>query len=212
MRLDRRRADDGFTAIELVISMALLGLIIVPISLAFYTSFLEADATRDRIADSATAQVTSSFLLSDVQSSQRVYTSNVGGCLPSPFSAAAGDVVELQFMWVHPDPSIGAAQTTHVSYVNRAPRTGEVQHELHRAMCTTGGAPATEPIKLTPYLDDGANAFVPQLLCGGTTCPPAELETPDEVLVDIVTRSKDPGSDSSYSSYTIAFAALRRVG
>src|SRR5687768_7093097 len=92
-------AEDGFTLIELMISVSLLGLITGPIAVAMIFGIVHSNGTRDRVADSAAAQLVSTYLAPDVQSAAGVFTNDVGTCSSA---IASGDVVRLRLEWVDP--------------------------------------------------------------------------------------------------------------
>ena len=182
------------TLIEIVIAVGILGVVIGPIMISFLLGILEAQGTRDRIADSSSAQVTSAYLLSDIQSSQDVATSG-SACLPSPFVVGT-DTVVLQLTWSDP----GVSDDTVVSYIDH-PAGG--QRELHRAACST--ASGNESTLLVQHLD----AFTPT--CSPSPCT-ATPSAPDEVDISITAKNANPQEGSSYSAFTFEIEAIRRVG
>src|SRR6186713_848100 len=68
MRLRPERDDRGFTLIEMLIAITLLGIIIVPLSMAMIVFFRNSSATTDRMAESHDVQIASAYFAQDVQS------------------------------------------------------------------------------------------------------------------------------------------------
>ena len=103
-RLRARLADQrGMTLIELMVAISLLGIVIGPISASFLLGFLESTATRDRIADSTSVQVTSAYLLSDIQSSKVIVVDGTTSCRPG--GLVDGEAV-LEIQWTDPELSL----------------------------------------------------------------------------------------------------------
>jgi prepilin-type N-terminal cleavage/methylation domain-containing protein len=198
-----RVADEsGLTLIELLIGLTVLGLLFGPITSGFLLAFLETNATHQRVADSASAQLLSSFLLPDVQGSDEVsptgdFTGT--GCAMPSLSGAASTVLSLY----RDDPR--GPETT-VLYLDVTGEGG--QHELHRAECThasgTGQLESTMLVHNLHY----PNGFV--LTCDGSGC--ASRATPRTVTIEVTERSRQPQPNSSYTGLTLDFEILRRVG
>lgn len=182
--------EAGLTLVELIISIAVLGVVIIPVTTSMLLSILETNSTRDRLADSAAAQVTTSYLHGDIQSSESVATT--GDCIPSSLS---GGTVRLQFQWIDPTtPSV----TAKAAYVD-LPVGG--RRELHRATCIGGSQDST---LLVPYFDTMT------VRCDGVT--PCASATPKDVKVAITAFSDDPDPASSYEAFTFTIDGIRRTG
>jgi prepilin-type N-terminal cleavage/methylation domain-containing protein len=61
-----RAGDRGFTLIEMLISIVILGIIAVPLSMAMFSYFKNSDTTTSRINESAQIQIASSYFARDV--------------------------------------------------------------------------------------------------------------------------------------------------
>jgi prepilin-type N-terminal cleavage/methylation domain-containing protein len=198
-----RVADEsGLTLIELVISITVLGILFGPITFGFLIAFLETDATHQRIADSASAQLLSSFLLPDVQGSDTVsptgdFTGT--GCTMPSFPGSASTVLSLHY----DDPR--GPETT-VLYVDVIGDGG--QHELHRAECTHASGTGTLESTMLVHNLHHPNGFV--LTCDSSSC--ASGATPKTVTIAVTERSSQPQPNSSYTGLTFDFEILRRVG
>ena len=79
MRWPARLRDDegGFTLVELIISMAIVGLLITAISGALIVSLRTTGVTNKRMAESHDVQITSAYLANDVQGASNVSAPNV---------------------------------------------------------------------------------------------------------------------------------------
>ena len=195
---DRLRIEEGLTLVELIISLGVLGVIIVPLTSSFLIGLIESTSTRDRVADSSAAQAISAYLLTDVQSSDTVAKTG-SGCLPvAGFGGTS--TVKLQLNWLDPKTNV----PTVVTYIDHVP-SGSPQHALFRLECT-GSTTTAQPLELAAYLD-AANGFTVE--CDGTpTCTnPVKV-----VRVQIKAKSDSPSSASSYAPFDFDFLARRRVG
>src|SRR5437763_10399832 len=72
-------AQDGFTLVELIVGMAIAGIIFGAIAGALIVGLETTDTTSQRIAESHDAQITSAYLANDVQSAATVSVSSAGG-------------------------------------------------------------------------------------------------------------------------------------
>jgi prepilin-type N-terminal cleavage/methylation domain-containing protein len=200
-RADASTAEDGFTLIEMIIAISVLGLIIGPIVGSFLLGILEADSTRDRIADSASAQVTTAYLLGDVQSSQLVVTNaSTGSACLSGEAAAGTNQVPIQFTWTDPDDG-----PVVVSYVVHDPPASD-QLELYRSTCTPGDS----PVLLVQHVASTGGVILACLDDDGVALGSCAGE-PRTVTVTIRAESLDPPSQSSYDPLTFEITAERRV-
>ena len=97
-RAPRRDDQQGFTLVELMIAMAITGLIVSAIAGALIVSFQTTGVTQQRLAESHDVQITSAYLANDVQSAATVNLSSGGTCSAAStklvtFSYASGDAV-----------------------------------------------------------------------------------------------------------------------
>ena len=68
------RREDGFTLVELLIGIAIAGMLIAVIGSAMVVGLKTTDATTQRLSESHDAQVTSAYLANDVQSAVALAT------------------------------------------------------------------------------------------------------------------------------------------
>lgn len=194
---DRLRDERGLTLIELMISMGVLMIIIVPITTSFLLGILQSTGAQARTADSSGAQLVSSYLLADIQSSQTVAASG-SGC-PS----AATGTVKMQLTWSDVDPA--GAHNIVVAYVDQ-PGSQAGQRELYRYACSSG----TETNTLLALNLDTSTFAVTCKDAAGTTVSCAT--PPRSVSVHMEASSIEPQAKSGYEPFVLDFAATRRVG
>lgn len=78
--LSDRRRDDGFTLIELVVSIAILGIVVVAMSAAFTVAFASNRETEERLDGSQPLQFASTWFASDVASANDVKVNTAASC------------------------------------------------------------------------------------------------------------------------------------
>ena len=79
-RASRWHDQQGFTLVELMIAIAITGLIVSAIAGALIVSFATTGVTQTRLAESHDVQVTSAYLANDVQSAASVNPASGGTC------------------------------------------------------------------------------------------------------------------------------------
>jgi prepilin-type N-terminal cleavage/methylation domain-containing protein len=184
---DRLRDERGFTLIELMISMTIMSVIIVPVIGSFLIGITESTSSRERVADSSTAQLVSAYILGDIQSSKTVAKDVVGGTCPS------GSPALLKLTWA--DPSTSEAFV--VSYV-------EQSDHLTRFTCINGGAADGDELAadlaefdVTCFASDGSES--------------SDCSSVTKVHVHVKAESPEPSDASSYGPFEFEFDATRRV-
>jgi prepilin-type N-terminal cleavage/methylation domain-containing protein len=196
--LQRDNAEDGFTLIELVISMAVLAIIIVPVTGSMLFGLLETNGMRDRIADSSGAQIISSYFPSDIQSagsdtSTGIDTSGNGHCSSIPGDATVRLRVTI------PDatsPTTAAKETTVLYYTQPDPSTAL---KLTRRSCRT--TPALDSSTIVVQHVDASSGFTP-------VCDP--VATCKKVTVSLKTYNPKSASQG-YSGKTFVLIGTRRI-
>jgi prepilin-type N-terminal cleavage/methylation domain-containing protein len=132
-RLRPARADQGFTLVELLITVAVLGIIMVPLAGALGLGFRMVDQTSKVLVGSSDAQFVSIYLPADIKNAHAGTTSVtcIGTTLPklrltSNAHAAGGGL---------------AAALVIVYWVQTVTATGQpTQYWLVRSVCTSGTA------------------------------------------------------------------------
>ena len=135
----RRRRDDesGFTLVELLVAIVILGLIAFSLTEAVILGLKTTDATAASSSRSVAAQTLTSYFTDDVQSAETVDTT-APSCLNG--GPVAGSVF-LHLAWT--DRQVRADQQVRrdVSYALDPP--GASEQELVRWSCSDGGARAS---------------------------------------------------------------------
>jgi prepilin-type N-terminal cleavage/methylation domain-containing protein len=218
MRMNQRLTNEqGLTLIELTITIAVLGVIIIPLVASFTLALLETTSSRERTADATSAQLISTYLQNDIQSSclranpADPTTACVTGTVKAAASGAtftgtcAGVETKLELAWRDPgnpgaDPVEGPEDIVVDYYIAT---TDDEQKELHRVECSTGADPADTLLALnleTAVFD--------------ATCSPTPDCTgaPETVSVLIKAESTRVEEKSSYEPFEFTFEATRRPG
>jgi hypothetical protein len=194
VRALRRRlaGESGVTLIEIVIAVGLLGVVIGPVTVGMIFGLAHSNGTRDRVADSASAQLVSTYLPGDIQSAATVATSGTAGCAAP---VMAGDTVKLRLAWSDP---ANAAATTTVLYFTRQE---DSLLALYRARCAGG---ATDVSKLVHHLN-GPGGFA--VSCDGVAGCPASNPTHVEVTLETFNAASE---SAGYRASTYVLSASRR--
>jgi hypothetical protein len=201
------------TLIELLVSISVMGIIIGPITISMMIGLLSSSGTKERISDSAAAQLLSAYFVTDTESSKTV---EVPTTVAATDCGGATGTTIVRYKWfdgsVDPASSVPAAQTTIVAYVDR--ETGDDGlNELWRVECD-GTTPA--PVERSSQrLVRSVRSTT--LTCGSTAvaCPSTASGEPDRVTLN-VTVDANSGTNPSkadtalYDAYTFTLQAMRR--
>lgn len=208
-----KRTDAGFTVIELLIVIVVLGIIVVPIGDALFMYFRNGDATSARMALSHDAQISGAYVSRDVagvglrdtsamgangtvpfkSSIQLNAAYNTGGFVCGTSTTPTAQIRLLADDW-DTSTSPATSSTRIVSYYLKP--VGGVS-ELHRLLCT---ASTTSDIVVAHNIDPSASFTV---TCGNpTTC----TGTPVPQTVTIAFSVTLP----SASAYPISLTGQRR--
>lgn len=195
MNGDRRA---GFTLVELVLAVALLGLVAVPLSMALSLAFRTEGETTDRFTGSVGAQLTMLYFVPDVQSAS--YIDTIQSTLPSaPNSCAqSGDSVVLRLGWTE-TPTTGATTATMQTYVRRGSGTAA---ELLRLSCTGASLSALGAPARTTVLASGVTAATVPACSGACS---ARLLT-----LNVTEQTPSQAAASPPGGYSFSITARRR--
>ena len=158
--------DGGFTLVELVVSIAVLGVVMVGITAVMFTALVADRETATRLDASRDVQFVTAFLADDVQGATSVETGAAARC-------GTGTAV-LELRGASYDPASLAEQVTVVSYVlTTATVDGVVTGSLHRYGCAAGASPAPA-YPLTPATDVVVAHYLaaapPAVTCSPSPC------------------------------------------
>ncbi|MGV8848146.1 MAG: PulJ/GspJ family protein [Propionibacteriaceae bacterium] len=206
MRL--RRGADGFTLVELLVAIVILGIISVPLGNVLIGYFRNTDATTARLIESHDAQISSAYWAQDVASigtrsttppnplNQSVWT---GASSPYLCPTAGTRIVSLAW------DDFTSAGTRTVIQVVYVVQTVSGHTELHRVRCQ-GTAAVVSDVTLAHDLDPSTP---PTVACPGTSvvnCAGAGSDVPRSVTLTLTI--KDPKNLGA--AYVVRLTGQRR--
>jgi prepilin-type N-terminal cleavage/methylation domain-containing protein len=125
-----KRGDDGVTLIELLVCLAIMGVVASALAVSFLASTRSINDSGTRMADTHDSEMASSLFSSDTQSSSWVWTATP----PFPFQSCGSSNSLVTFAWI--GSNSGAPQTNVAAY-QAIDQGGE--HQLVRQLCTGSG-------------------------------------------------------------------------
>ena len=206
------RDDAGFTLVELLVSIVILGIISAPLAGVVIAYLRNSDATAARMNDSHSAQIAAAYVTQDVQSlgvrafaappgadggyalQKSVETAPSGGDLPC---GVAGSTNVVRLAWDDfPTVPAGSGQVGTSSTLVVAAYVLEGT-ELHRLLCVGSSVPTSD----VPLAENVESAVA---TCS-TTCAGTGTAVPTGVSLRLSVR--DP---HSASPYTVTLTGRRR--
>lgn len=212
-----RRDEAGFTLIELILAVAIVGIIAVPLAGVVIEYFKASVTTQTRINESHDQQFAAAYWQQDVASlgvrgftptdltdqfpvQQSVWTTAAPGGVPAGCASVPGAVVGFAWneypMSTDPTATWTGAQVSAAVY--SAVQVGN-QWQLQRTRCIPGQAATT--ITLSRVL-----AGPPKVLCDGGSC---STDQPKVVTLQIHARDTSGATDTGY---TTVLTGERRQG
>lgn len=176
-----RRTERGFTLIEVVITMALMGVVTLALADLVTTALRQISATSDRMDMAQDAQLGSTYFSRDVASvGLRDYgTVGVDGTQPfkqsvqldAPFTAGGASCGPL------PDAAVRLlSDNWDTSVIPAVRRTAVVAYylqsgELHRASCISPGTAPTSDVRVASNVKTGSLTVSCSTACTSTVVP-----------------------------------------
>ena len=188
----RSSADGGFTLVEIVISVSLLGLITGAATTSMITATNGARITSQRAHESTDAQLISAFLVRDAQAAggsnpaTGTIDSSLGVALAPAFDACTPTNTRVRFSWID-----RAASTAHANTAAYALDTAS--HQLVRRSCRDGLSSGDMVL--------GTRVANFAAVCNPNVCPG---------LPNLVTVTVTELADPSYSQFTYDLVAQLR--
>ena len=207
---ERIRSEGGFTLVELLVAIVIIGVITVPLSGTVVSALKNTGTTEDRMDLSHDAQISSSYFARDVagvgmrdlkavngesvpfkSSVQRDAAYNQGGYTCGGAGTPTAAVRLLSDAW-DPDASMTAPETVVIAYYLK---TVDGSTELHRLKCSGSDAPVDVPLAHNVKPDSVT------VTCS-STCEAAT--PPNEITLGLV------ATKSSVGDYPITLNGQRR--
>jgi len=205
-----RRREDGFTLVELLISITILGVVAVPLGNAIISYLHNSDATVARLAESHDAQMAQSFWAQDVASigtrdwstwpfhlQQSVWTAAAG--ISNPCSTTGTTVVQFSWDSLTTGSLPSAVPQVRVAYVVEMAGT---QRQLHRVTCTASSSsavsssPTSDTVLVHNLSSAGSDTQVAAVSCS-STCTASPAVPPSVTLALTIDSPKD--TDGPYA-------------
>lgn len=170
------RRDDGFTLIELVVSIAILGVVMVAITGAMVVGMRSDKETDTRLDESRDVQFASTWFGDDVQSANRIAEGGPTNCGSDP---SANVVLRFANTDLTTPPALPPTETPNdalkVSYVLRSATGGAT--ELHRMACTLAADGVSVIRKTDDIVARSLSAIAPAVACLPSPCAAARTVT-----------------------------------
>jgi prepilin-type N-terminal cleavage/methylation domain-containing protein len=152
-----RRRDAGFTLVELLLAVTILGIIAVPLTGAFLLLLKTNGAIGDRVSAAHDELMLAGYWPQDVQSTTSISTTDTTTCA----AVAGGATLVARLRWTDLDAS-NVTVTRAVSYWS-VPATASSDAQLVRETCDDGGSPGTMAVR-------GAVTVTHQLTSASISC------------------------------------------
>jgi prepilin-type N-terminal cleavage/methylation domain-containing protein len=134
--MNARRGDDGFTLVELLLAIAILGIIAMPLSMGFITGLRFIGRSDEKFTDSRSALISAGYFAGDV--------ANANTIVPNDATACGTGTALVSFAWSDASAAVGAPVNNKVSYVYDT--SDSTNKKLLRKYCANGSATGTQSV------------------------------------------------------------------
>lgn len=181
-----RRGDEGFTLVELLVAIVLLGIVAGAITSALIVGLRTTDGTNERLTESHNAQMASTFFAHDVASAGHVSLTDT--------ACSGGATVVVRFAWSEYTTAAGTAVPKVASYVVEQDAAGK---RLVRRLCEGAGETLVGSVAVVHFPLSVAN---PVVTCDAATPGTCPSPTPATVTLSM----------AEASTYSYAVSGTRR--
>jgi prepilin-type N-terminal cleavage/methylation domain-containing protein len=211
-----RREDHGFTLVEVLLAIVIIGIIAVPLGNVVISFLNNTDATTARLSESHDAQLSAAYFHADVASlGVRSTTYSSDASAPYPFTQSieqdapatgglfpcgtgATPVAVIRFGWDDYTNGASSAPTRmRVAYVAEPIAPGHVQ--LHRLVCAGSATIVTDTVIAHDLVSVSASCASPSA-CDGSAPP---------LIVTLVLTLHDP-QNAGAANYQVSLTGQRR--
>lgn len=203
------RRDNGFTLVELLIAIVIMGVITVPLVGVIVGYLHNSITTSARLSESNDAQITAAYWTQDVASIGTRSTTSPFALNQSVFTtdtttypcAVTNSTPIVRFVWDDYLSGPGPATQISVAYVTEHVGVGN-QIQLHRLKCSGSSTVSTDHVLAV----DLVSTTLPVVTCVPMLCTGTGSNVPRSVTLTLYI--KDPNDTTS--SYTVQLTGVRR--